>query len=157
MDSSDRAQLRHYRILHSIQLLLVSDVAIPVSSFFRFGDDAHGIYGPSVDPMTFSGSFSILTAFRQEEGSIGPLFSFHDINESVLTGILESSVLKIKYANRKVTYGIHLNHQFVRGTWYTLILAFLPSSLQYVVNGTELVSVEFPRVEVQQRVQLQIG
>jgi hypothetical protein len=116
LDSSNRAQLRHYRILHSIQLLLVSDVAIPVSLFFRFGDDANGIYGPSVDPVAFSGSFSIVAAFGQEEDSIGPLFSFHDMNESVLTGILESSVLTIKYAHKKVTCKRHLNHQFVSGT-----------------------------------------
>jgi hypothetical protein len=96
LDISNRAQLRHYRILHSIKLLMMSDMAIPVSSFFRFGDDANGIYGPSVDPVTVSRSFSMVTAFRHEEVSIGPLFLFHDMNESVLAGILESSVLTIQ-------------------------------------------------------------
>jgi hypothetical protein len=34
LDGGNMAQLRHYQILHSIHLLLVSDVTIPVSSFF---------------------------------------------------------------------------------------------------------------------------
>jgi hypothetical protein len=81
----------------------VNDVEILISSFFRFGHGANGIYRPLLDPVTFSGSVSVVPVFRQEEESIGPLFSFRDMNESVLTSILESSVLTIKYAKKRVT------------------------------------------------------